>query len=314
MPVGTSSRHVILVVAATACWGGGTVLSKLALDRGTAPLTLLVVELSASCTFLALVALVRRSLPRPSPTLVRLALLGVLNPGVAYALGLLGLASITASLSVLLWATEPVLILLLAVLVLRERVGAVTLVAVAVALVGVLLVLYRPGAGGDATGVVLTLAAVTACALYTVLTRRFVLDDGSLDVVVVQQAAALVFALVLAGGARILGATVVGLPPDHTAWALAAASGAVYYGLAFWFYVGGLRGLHASTVGALYPLVPVFGLAAAHLAGDRLGVWQWVGAGVVVVAVGVAAVRHLRPGGVAASADAAAPAQSSRSS
>ena len=40
--------------------------------------------------------------------------LGVLNPGVSYALGLAGLARITASASALLWATEPILILLIA--------------------------------------------------------------------------------------------------------------------------------------------------------------------------------------------------------
>ncbi len=293
MPTGASSRHVLLVVAATACWGGGTVLSKLALDRGIAPLTLLAIELGASCLLLGVSAVVRRSRPRPSQTLARLALLGVLNPGIAYALGLLGLASITASTSVLLWATEPVFIMVLAVLVLRERVAAATMTAVAIALVGVLLVIHRPGAGGDATGIVLTLAAVSACAFYTVLTRRLVLDDSSLDVVLVQQAAALCFALVLTTTGRVLGITAPGAPPDLAAWGLAAASGTVYYGLAFWFYVGGLRGVPASTAGALYPLIPVFGLAAAHLAGDRLTGWQWVGAGIVVVAVGAAAAQHL---------------------
>lgn len=49
MPAQLSYRHVLLVVAATACWGGGTILSKQVLDRGVAPLTLLVLELAASC-------------------------------------------------------------------------------------------------------------------------------------------------------------------------------------------------------------------------------------------------------------------------
>ena len=49
-----------------------------------------------------------------SPLLGRL---GLLNPGAAYALSLLGLTTITASLSVLLWALEPLMILFLAALV-----------------------------------------------------------------------------------------------------------------------------------------------------------------------------------------------------
>ncbi len=296
MPRTTSSRHVLLVVSATACWGIGTVLSKRVLDGGVAPLTLLVIELAASTLLLGLGALMLGARPTWSPELGRLALLGVLNPGVAYALGLLGLASITASLSVLIWATEPVLIMLLAVLILRERVAAATMVGVAVALAGVALVLYRPGAYGDATGIGLTTAAVSACAVYAVLTRRLLLDDGSLEVVLVQQVAALCFALALAGTSGFVGLSSLGLPDDLATWALAATSGIVYYGFAFWFFVGGLRGVPASVAGSLFPLIPVFGLAAAYVAGDRLSDRQWVGAGIVVIATGVAAVHHLTRG------------------
>src|SRR5689334_11132803 len=121
-------RHVLLLVSAMACWGGGTVLSKQVLERGVAPLTLLVIELAASSTLLSLSALVRRVRVTRSATLAKLAFLGILNPGIAYALGLLGLLTISASMSVLLWATEPVLIMLLAVLLLRERIAAATLV------------------------------------------------------------------------------------------------------------------------------------------------------------------------------------------
>lgn len=44
-----------------------------------------------------------------------MAWLGVLNPGLAYLLGLIGRSQISASLSVLLWAVEPVAILGIAV-------------------------------------------------------------------------------------------------------------------------------------------------------------------------------------------------------
>ncbi len=153
----------LLLVAATACWGCGTILSKQVLDRGGAPLTLLASTRSEQPAPLAR-QLVLGSSPTWSSNLGRLAALGILNPGFAYALGLLGLVTIDASMSMLLWATEPILIILLAVLLLRERVAAATIVAVAVALIGVLLVLYRPGASGDAIGIALTVGAVTACA------------------------------------------------------------------------------------------------------------------------------------------------------
>jgi drug/metabolite transporter (DMT)-like permease len=288
-----SYRHVLLLVSAAACWGCGTVLSKLALDRGVAPLVLLAIELAASCLLLSTVALGLRAPWSWSGSTRRLALLGLLNPGLAYALGLLGLVSISASMSVLLWATEPVLILLLAVLVLRERVGPATLIALATALGGVVLVIYRPGAGGDAVGIALTVAAVTACGCYTVLTRRLLLDDSSVAVVLLQQAAALVFALVLCVGAAV-GGVALRLPTDSATWALAAASGMVYYGAAFWLFVSGLRGVPASLAGAYLPLIPVFGLAAGYAAGDRLVDRQWLGALLVVLATAAAAVHHLR--------------------
>ena len=293
MPPRLSYRHVLLVVAATACWGGGTVLSKQVLDRGVAPLTLLVIELAASCLLLLGLMLVLSVGWNRGPGFGKLALLGVLNPGLAYALGLLGLVSVSASMSVLLWGTEPMLILFLAVLVLRERVAAATVLAVAAALVGVLLVIYRPGVAGNAVGVALTVAAVTACACYTVLTRRLLLDDSSLLVALVQQAAAFSFAVVVAGGAVVLGIADIGLPVEVSTWLLTASSGAVYYGFAFWFYVGGLRGVPAATAGAFLPLIPVFGLAAAHLVGERLLERQWIGAAIVVLAIAAVAIHHL---------------------
>lgn len=293
MPRATPYRHALQLGGATAAWGCGTVLSKNVLDRGVAPLTLLAIELAASSLLLWLGMLLLGERLSRSATLGRLAALGVLNPGLAYALALLGLTTIDASLSVLLWATEPVLIMLLAVLVLRERIAGATIIAISVAMVGVLLVLYRPGASGDAIGITLTVGAVTACAFYTVLTRRLLLDDSSLTVVLVQQVAALAFALAILGVVRVTRTADLGLPSDPATWALAAASGMVYYGLAFWLFIGGLRGVPASIAGSFFPLIPVFGLAAGFLLGDRLAGRQWLGAALVVVATASATVHHL---------------------
>lgn len=288
MPPPSSYRHALMIVAATACWGVGTVLSKQVLDRDVQPLTLLAIELAASSLFLFLLVLLSRRRIRWSPGLARLAALGMLNPGLAYALGLLGLVSITASTSVLIWATEPVLILVLAALVLHERILRHRILAVTLTLLGMVLVVYRPGASGDAQGVALTVAAVAACAGYTVLTRRLLLDDSSLVVVLAQQVVALSFAVLLAG---VVGRGGLGLPTDPITWALAGASGTIYYGLAFWFFVGGLRGVPASLAGVFLPLVPVFGLTAGYLVGDRFGARQWAGATLVLLAVLVAGFR-----------------------
>jgi probable blue pigment (indigoidine) exporter len=283
---------VAALVAAAACWGTGTVVSKQVVDD-VAPLTLLPAQLAASCAFLLVIALVRREPFAWTPPVRRLAALGILNPGIAYALGLIGLTTITASMSVLLWALEPVVIMLLAALVLREHIPLGLAAGVAVAIAGVLLVVYQPGATGDPVGITLTLVSIGFCALYSVLTRRLLLDDSSLNVVLAQQAAALVFAVALATVVELAGGAGWDLG-GHGAgvWSSAAASGVLYYGAGFWFFVTGLRRVPASVAGSFLPLIPVFGLAAGYLVGERLEPRQWVGAVVIVAATTAIAVRQ----------------------
>jgi drug/metabolite transporter (DMT)-like permease len=285
----TARTPVAALVAAAACWGLGTVASKQVVDD-VAPLTLLPVQLAASCALLLTVTLIRRERLAWTPPARRLAALGVLNPGIAYALGLIGLTTITASMSVLLWALEPVVILVLAALVLREHIPTALAVWVAIAVAGALLVVYQPGASGAPAGITLTLISIGFCAVYTVLTRRMLLDDSSLSVVLAQQVVALGFALALATVVELAGGPGWDLGEmDAEVWLGAAASGVLYYGLGFSFYVAGLRQVTASYAGAFLPLIPVFGVTAGFLLGERLDPRQLLGAIIIVVATGTIA-------------------------
>ncbi|WP_109507766.1 DMT family transporter [Nocardioides speluncae] len=280
----TAWTSIAALIAAAACWGLGTVVTKQVVDD-VVPLTLLPMQLAASCALLFLSTLARHETFGWTPQGRRLAALGILNPGIAYALALIGLTTITASMSVLLWALEPAAILLLAMLVLRERIPVELAILIGVAIVGVLLVVYQPGTAGNTVGVTLTVVSIGFCALYTVLTRRLMLDDSSLSVVLAQQTAALIFAVVLATVIEIAGGPgwdIGGLTAGE--WLGAAASGILYYGMGFWFYVSGLRHVSASYAAAFLPLIPVFGVAAGYLVGERLEARQWLGAVVIVAA------------------------------
>jgi drug/metabolite transporter (DMT)-like permease len=158
-----ASVAVTALIAAAACWGIGTVVSKQVVDD-VAPLTLLPIQLTASSVLLLVITAVRREPITLTPPVRKLAVLGVLNPGAAYALGLVGLTTITASMYVLIWATEPVVILVLAALVLRECISLRLAVLVSAAVAGVLLVVYQPGASGDLVGILLTVASVGSVA------------------------------------------------------------------------------------------------------------------------------------------------------
>ena len=283
-------RHALFLTGAAASWGIATVISKRAVDE-IPPLTLLPVQLAVSVLTLMILTRLQGLRVTWTPELRRLGALGLLNPGVSYALSLLGLAHLTASLSVVLWTVEPLLILLLAYWLLRDRITRPLLVAMLSAAGGVLLIVATSGTGGTALGVTLTLAGVAACALYTVICRKLLAEDSTLTVVLIQQGCALVFAVALFAVTHLGGATPAGARVSGWAWLSAVTSGVFYYAIAFWLYLSGLRRVPAAVAGIFINLIPVFGITAGYLLlAERLNARQWLGAGIVVVAVSAATV------------------------
>jgi drug/metabolite transporter (DMT)-like permease len=278
-------RDLVALTLAAAAWGLGTVISKRAVEEFP-PLTLLAVQLAASLTTLVILARLTGTSLRGSPPL--LSRLGLLNPGLAYALSLIGLVTVSASLSVMLWAFEPLLILALAAIFLGERITLTFVGLSAVAIAGMVLVLYEPATGGQLVGIALTIAGVVCCAAYTVITRRFLpgATDGTAPVVFGQQAHALGFALVVAVALAIAGGQIAPSAVTPLGLASALASGILYYAAAYWFYLSALRSVPASYAAVSFYLIPIFGIAGAFLLlGDRLDIRQWIGAVIVLIAV-----------------------------
>jgi drug/metabolite transporter (DMT)-like permease len=282
-----SWKAAVVMTLAAACWGLGTVMSKGVLDY-LPPLLLLVVQLAGSLIFLWTAVLVRRTRyirQHVNRRTWRLGLTGLLNPGLAYTFGLLGLALTTASMSTLIWAAEPALILLLAWLLLRERLTRPLLLMSAVALAGAIMIVGT-GSGGMVSGNLLVALAVLCCAVYTVWTRHLVAGVEPLVLTTLQQTVSLVWALLIwpLEWGQVEWQAITAVPP--TIWLLALASGVIYYGLAFWFYITGLKETPASLASLFLNLIPIFGVSGAMLfLGERLGPVQWVGAVLIVTAV-----------------------------
>lgn len=288
-------RSLLFLVLAAACWAGGTVVSKQAVAE-VPPLTFLAIQLAMSVGLLVVVARLRgERLPRGGDGR-KLARLGLLNPGLAYALSLVGLTEITASVAVLLWALEPILILALAAIVLRERIGPQVVAGSVAAVAGLALVVAEPAMGGSAVGIALTIAGVGVCALYTVGSRRWLpgATDSTLGVVAGQQVYALALAAVVVAIVGIAGGPV--LPDSISLAGLAGAlvSGLLYYAFAYLFYLSALRALRASVAASSFYLIPVIGVGLAALAGERLEPLQWLGGGIVVGAVAVITMVGIR--------------------
>ncbi|MBL8055822.1 MAG: DMT family transporter [Anaerolineales bacterium] len=292
------TRPILALAAACACWGSATVITK-SLLASVSPLTLLALQLTVSVAGLWGLLLIRGRRRLTRREMIQQGLLGWLNPGLSYTFSLLGLAAATASLSTLLWATEPILILGLAWLGLRERLSGRLTALSGVAVLGVLLVSGLLGGSALAAewqSTVLILAGVLCCALYTVLARRLNAETDTLFSLAVQQSAALIWAAALWPFECTLAGTVTAFPADWPAWIGSGLAGLLYYALAFWFYLHGLRRVRASLAGAMLNLTPVFGVAGGYLfLGERLASLQWLGAGLILAAVLGIVVRPAEP-------------------
>jgi drug/metabolite transporter (DMT)-like permease len=91
----------VSLTLACALWGIATVISK-AILASVPPLTFLVVQLVPSVFALWVLVLARGGRSGAWRGLLPLAVLGLLNPGLAYTLSMLGLAETTASVATLL--------------------------------------------------------------------------------------------------------------------------------------------------------------------------------------------------------------------
>jgi EamA-like transporter family len=84
-----NSTPIIALVLAAACWGAATIITKHVLTN-IPPLTLLVLQLTISVSFLWMIVFAQR-LPLPQRRdIVRLGGIGIRNPGLAYTFGLIG--------------------------------------------------------------------------------------------------------------------------------------------------------------------------------------------------------------------------------
>jgi drug/metabolite transporter (DMT)-like permease len=261
-----------------------TTVSVVAL-RAVRPADLLAVEISGAAVMLLVSAVVLGRLRRRGA--LRQMLLGALVPGLAFLFGDLGLARTSASSGSLLLAAEPLLSVLLAVVVLRERLSRRAATALAIGLVGGALVALGPGGstgGGTTLGNVLVLLAVVASAAFLVATRRFNGDGDGLNESAWQSlgGALTVVPFVAAswstGGTRLDSVGAAGWTAC-IAVVLCGAAGSVLFNR-------GITRVPGARAGQLGNLTPVVGtLTAVAFLGDRLSLPQLAGGAAILVAL-----------------------------
>jgi drug/metabolite transporter (DMT)-like permease len=270
-------------MTSAASFGVMPVLTKVVYDDGAGPIGVLSVRFTvAAVLLLGLAALRGERLPR-GRQLRDLLLLG----GVGYVVESLcyfsALTHISAGLTALLLYLYPALVVVLSAVLLRHRPAPVAIGAVVVASVGTALTI-GPVAGGQATGVLLGLAAAASYATYIVLSSTAIRGLGPLATsAVVMGACGLVYdALAVATRAE--------LPSSAGAWA--ALAGVAVFGtvVAVAAFFGALALLGPADTAVLSTVEPVVSVVvAAVVLGETLSSVQVAGGVLVIGAVVVLA-------------------------
>lgn len=174
----------------------------------------------------------------------------------------------------------------LAIPLLGERLEAPTLVALAAALLGTVLLSDLPSGGGSLVGIAIALVAAACFGLYLVLARRWSEPFGLSGAVV--GLATLAMAAIVPAGAALLtdDALVLGDPPLHAVAAigwLAVGPGVA----AAVLVVIGMQRLEARLASLFLLLNPPTAAVLGYLLlGERLDPLQLAGAALVLVAIG----------------------------
>lgn len=265
VPIGAALGLVALVVV----WGLSIPLTKLALAE-TGPLTLTALRyVAAVLCFVSVFA--GHRLP-PIGALTRMAGLGALGIGVGQVTQALGVQRADASVATVISALIPLLVVVFAVVRLRQRIRPVHVLGLLLAVVGVALVAgggsgAAPGKG--LTGEALVLVSAVSIALSYVMLAELTAAHGTAVVSAWSSLAGAV--LLLPAAAWELAA----MPrwPGAVGVAVVVYLGALVSAGGLWLWLHLLRVLPARIAAAAQYFQPLVGVgASALLFGDVLGV------------------------------------------
>ncbi len=169
-----TARRAVLAGTVTGVLVGAAMVATRHVVADVGPFTLAFLRYAIGVLGLAPWALAGRRVAIPRRDAGAIALLGIGQFAVLIALLNHGLADVTAGLGALLFATLPLMALLLAVTLGREALGAGKLAGCALAIAGVGLAVGGPGGGGGAGGIAAVLAAAAVGALCAVFYRDYV--------------------------------------------------------------------------------------------------------------------------------------------
>jgi drug/metabolite transporter (DMT)-like permease len=190
------------------------------------------------------------------------------------------LSRIPASVNAFLINTSVVYISLLAAAVLKERIPAGRIMAIALALVGMLLVVFNRGfrfeSAVDLLGCLFSILGAVVFSIYSVFGKKLLERNDPVVVVTIAVAAGSLMLVVFAG----LTVGYSSLPlVSGASWLLTVLIGVTMIGLAYPLWFVGLKRLPASQVSLYIYMAPLFAVLLSFIIlQETFGVLFWVGA------------------------------------
>ncbi|MFF5988623.1 DMT family transporter [Prauserella flavalba] len=280
----------VSLVVAGVLWGTGGLAGSLLSERaGLHPLAVAAYRLLLGGAFAVLFLWATgrlRALPRTRAAVVRLLLAGVLL-GLFQACYFAAVSLTSVSIATMTTiGSVPVFVALATAVALRRAPRLPTVVSIAGALLGLVLLRWSPDGAGEGWETIAGLAfALGAGAGFATLTLATGKPVEGLDPLRTTAFGCLLGGVALLPAALWFGAAV---PLNADVLALAVYLGAVPTALAYAAYFRGLANSHpvlAALSALLEPLTAA--VLAAVLLGERLGVAGWCGAALLVAAIGV---------------------------
>lgn len=279
-------RGAIYGLTAAAIWGGMYVVSDVVL-RTIPPFTLLSIRLLMAVIILGILVRGMPDTARPTRAgMLRLLGVGVIGFGISVGAQFVGTDKSTAVNGTLVTSASPAFILIFAALLLRERLTAIRIIAVALATIGVIVIIDPANANfGSETffgDMALAVAAIT-WGLYSVLVRRV---SAHFDTLIVSYYA-LMGGLILTIPAAALELT---SRPIGTV-DLGTIVGILYLGIvstavAMWMWNRAFALVDASVASLFFFAQPLVGtLLSALLLNQQMTTNLWIGSALIIAGV-----------------------------
>jgi O-acetylserine/cysteine efflux transporter len=287
----TTTRNQALMALATAglLWGTSVPLSKTALT-GFGPAWLTVLRFAVAG--LIVLAVLRPRLRSVRPALV---IWGAFGYGACIAVQNIGLTRTSVTHAALLVGAVPVLVAVLAVIFDRARVRAVAWTGFGLSLAGIAVVAGSGGGDASLTGDALVLLSVLIGSGFTIVQARLLPGQ---DVIAVSAAQFLASAALIAPVAVLTEG--IPSPADWSTSSLLTAAALATIGtvLPYTLFALGQTGVAPQIAGAFLNLETlVAALLGVTLFGEAMGIWQAVGAVVLLAGIYLSTVLGEVPAG-----------------